>query len=91
MRTCLRSAGKVAEARALLLSVILLPTTLGTAPPSGWLCPSKPLKRNPEPRKEAMLFRGEETSGCTVGNFTTKTWQQMGQRGQLGTSTASYN
>lgn len=89
MRTCLRFAGKVAEARALLLSVILLPTTLGTAPPSGWLCPSKPLKWNPVRRP--CCFAGEETSGCTVGNFTTKTWQQMGQRGQLGTSTASYN
>lgn len=47
MRTCLSSAGKVAEARALLLSVILLPTTLGIAPPPGWLGPSKLMKRNP--------------------------------------------
>lgn len=82
MRTCLSSAGKVAEACALSLSVILLPTTLGIAPLSGSLGPSKWMKRNP--RKQAMLFHGEEVSGCTVGTVTTKTWRQMGHWDSLG-------
>lgn len=79
MRTCLSSTGKAAGAHG-LLSVTLFPTLLGIAPPPGWLGPLKLLQSKPS--KQGPLFHGGgvgvsgEISGCTVGNFTTKTWSQ---------------